>query len=142
MEGQQAQSPFEVAYQWPLWGGTARLVVRPDATTPCSREAALAAVRVEVDAVVAEVDAACSRFRPDSEVVRLAAAGGGSYEVSAVLAAAVAAALRGARLTDGAVDPTLGHALVEAGYDRDIDRCDRGRERRPAGPGRRPPPER
>ena len=72
--------------------------------------------------MVAAVDAACSRFRPDSEVTRLAAPPVPGREVSAVLASAVAAALRAARLTDGAVDPTLGHALVAAGYDRDIDR--------------------
>ena len=111
--------PPEVADQWSLWGGTARLVVRPGDDAVLA-QAALGAARAEVDAVVADVDAACSRFRPDSEVSRLAAAGGGSYEVSEVLASAVAAALRGARLTDGAVDPTLGHALVAAGYDRDI----------------------
>ncbi len=110
----------EVATDWPLWGGTARLVVRagPDAALA---EAALAAARTEVDAVVAAVDAACSRFRADSEVSRLAHAAGAPVQVSEVLASAVAAALRAARLTDGAVDPTLGNALVAAGYDRDID---------------------
>jgi FAD:protein FMN transferase len=113
-------APSEVASQWPLWGGTARLVVRPDADDPVVADAALLAAQRVVDGVVAEVDAACSRFRPDSEVRRLAAAGGGTYQVSHVLAAAVAAALRGARLTGGAVDPTLGTALVAAGYDRDI----------------------
>jgi FAD:protein FMN transferase len=111
--------PTEVYSQWPLWGGTARLVVRAG-DDPRLAEAALGAAQTEVDAVVGDVDAACSRFRADSEVARLARAGGGSYQISEVLTSAVAAALRGARLTDGAVDPTLGHALVAAGYDRDI----------------------
>jgi thiamine biosynthesis lipoprotein len=109
----------EVATDWPLWGGTARLVVRtgPD---PALAEAALGAARTEVDKVVEAVDAACSRFRADSEVALLAQAGGAEQHVSEWLASAVAAALRAARLTDGAVDPTLGNALIAAGYDRDI----------------------
>ena len=105
---------------WPLWGGTARLVVRagPD---PEAASRALEAARAEVDAVVVAVDRACSRFRADSEVVALAAAAGAEQPVSEVLGSALAAALRAADLTGGAVDPTLGHALVAAGYDRDID---------------------
>ncbi len=109
----------EIATDWPLWGGTARLVVRAG-SEPAFAEAALAAARTEVDAVVAAVDKACSRFRTDSEVTALARSGGAGVEVSEVLASAVAVALRAARLTDGAVDPTLGNALVAAGYDRDI----------------------
>jgi len=108
----------EVAADWPLWGGTARLVVR--APDEASAAAALDAARVEVDTVVEAVDAACSRFRPDSEVAALARAGGSPVPVSEVFGAAVAAALRAAELSDGAVDPTLGNALVAAGYDRDI----------------------
>jgi thiamine biosynthesis lipoprotein len=38
-----------------------------------------------------------------------------------VLLEAVLGALRAAHLTDGDVDPTVGHALVLAGYDRDFD---------------------
>ncbi len=129
--------PSEVAADWPLWGGTARLVVRPGDDDPVLGQAVLGAARGLVDEVVAQVDAACSRFRPDSEVVRLAEAGGGSYEVSELLAAAVSVALRAARLTDGAVDPTLGNALVSAGYDADIATV-RGRDAaQRAGPERR-----
>ena len=53
----------------------------------------------------------------------LAASGGrplSAQSLSPLLARAIAAALRAAELTDGAVDPTLGTALVAAGYDRDL----------------------
>jgi thiamine biosynthesis lipoprotein ApbE len=69
---------------------------------------------------LAALDAACSRFRADSEVARLEAAAGAPARISPMLAGAVAAALRGARLTDGDVDPTLGAAMSDAGYDRDF----------------------
>lgn len=41
--------------------------------------------------------------------------------VSELFAQLIAEALRAAELTDGAVDPTVGQALVAAGYDRDFD---------------------
>ncbi len=40
--------------------------------------------------------------------------------MSALLLEAIAAAQRAARLTGGAVDPTIGGALIRAGYDRDF----------------------
>ena len=109
----------EQRQDWPLWGGTARLVVRAGAEPEVAGRA-LTAARDEVDAVVQAVDRACSRFRSDSEVMALASAAGSEQRVSEVLGLALAAALRAADLTGGAVDPTLGHALVAAGYDRDI----------------------
>jgi thiamine biosynthesis lipoprotein len=74
---------------------------------------------------LAELDRACSRFRPDSEVSQLARAPGGPSglimaTVSPLLAEAVAVALRAASLTDGDVDPTVGGALSALGYDRDF----------------------
>lgn len=77
---------------------------------------ALRAVRAEIRAV----DEACSRFRPDSELSAVNRAGGACVRVGAVLCAALAAALRAARLTDGDVDPTVGGALAMLGYDRDF----------------------
>ncbi len=66
------------------------------------------------------IDLACSRFRADSELSQLnAAAGGPPVPVSPLLAEALGVALRAAALTDGDVDPTIGAALVLAGYDRD-----------------------
>jgi thiamine biosynthesis lipoprotein len=76
--------------------------------------------RVIADEKLAEVDLACSRFRPDSELSRLNAAGGKPVTVSQTLADLLGAALRAAELTDGRVDPTCGAALVALGYDRDF----------------------
>ncbi len=70
----------------------------------------------ELDAI----DRACSRFRPDSDLTRVNAhAGGRPVQVAPLLIEALLLALRAAELTDGDVDPTVGAALVLAGYDRD-----------------------
>ena len=61
-----------------------------------------------------------SRFRPDSELSALNRSSGGKASVSPTLAAVLAAALRGARQTDGLVTPTILGALEQAGYDRDF----------------------
>jgi thiamine biosynthesis lipoprotein len=80
----------------------------------------MAAARAVVAAEVAACDQACSRFRDDSDLSRLNEAGGRPTAVSARLLDELAVALRAARLTDGAVDPTIGKALVTLGYDRDF----------------------
>jgi thiamine biosynthesis lipoprotein len=81
----------------------------------------LATARAMLEADLAAVDLACSRFRPDSEIVALdRVMGGGPAEVSPLLAEAIAVALRAARLTDGDVDPTVGAAMNAVGYDRDF----------------------
>jgi FAD:protein FMN transferase len=82
--------------------------------------ARLAAARSILEAGLAEVDAACSRFRADSELVALDRAAGRPVELSPLLAEAVGVALRAADLTDGDVDPTVGEAIVAVGYDRDF----------------------
>jgi thiamine biosynthesis lipoprotein ApbE len=70
----------------------------------------------ELDAI----DRACSRFRPDSDLSRVNAhAGGRPVSVAPLLVQALELALRAAELTNGDVDPTIGAALVLAGYDRD-----------------------
>jgi thiamine biosynthesis lipoprotein len=69
---------------------------------------------------LAVVDAACSRFRADSEVVRLSAAGGRWVHASAVLRDALAVGMRAARLTAGDVDPTVGRSLRALGWDDDF----------------------
>jgi thiamine biosynthesis lipoprotein len=70
----------------------------------------------ELDAL----DRACSRFRPDSDLCRVnARAGGRPVPVAPLLTEALLVALRAAEVTDGDVDPTVGAALVLAGYDRD-----------------------
>ena len=52
-------------------------------------------------------------------IARVNASAGRAVHVSPLLADALALALRAAALTDGDVDPTVGSALVLAGYDRD-----------------------
>lgn len=64
------------------------------------------------------LDEACSRFRSDSELVRVNARAGHAVDVGPLLARAVAVAIEAAESTDGLVTPTLGTALARAGYDR------------------------
>ena len=101
-----------VSARWPALGSTAELLV--------ADPAALAPARRVVEHELAAIDAACSRFRPDSELCGLNARSGGSVRVSPLLAEAVEAALRVAAATGGDVDPTVGTALRFAGYDRDV----------------------
>jgi len=77
-----------------------------------------------LEADLADVDAACSRFRADSEICQLRGEGGRPARVSPLLAEAIAVALRAARLTDGDVDPTVGAAMSAIGYDRDFERIE------------------
>ena len=92
-------------------------------------------------AVMAEdlrcLDAACSRFRPDSELRRLEQTSGGSpVVVSPLLFEVFEVASAVAARTAGIVDPTVGSALIELGYDRDFDQIgDRHRtDRVPSAP--------
>ena len=86
-------------------------------TEPGQRDAADAILRAEL----AAVDAACSRFRDDSELSRLNRAGGRVVPISRYFAEALAVALTAAQATDGDVDPTCGRSLIAIGYDRDFD---------------------
>lgn len=86
-------------------------------TDPASLDVAVGAVQ----RTVAAFDLACSRFRDDSELSAVNAAAGTAVRASPLMIEAVRAALRAARLTDGDVDPTVGHALVALGYDRDFE---------------------
>jgi len=80
----------------------------------------LAAAKSAVDEVVQAVDLAANRFREDSELSRLNATPDRAVVISPLLTKLIAAALRGARLTGGAVDPTVGSAIKLAGYDADF----------------------
>jgi FAD:protein FMN transferase len=91
-------------------------------TEPAQRDLAEAILRAEL----AAVDAACSRFRDDSELSRLNRAGGREITVSRYFADALAVALAAAEATDGDVDPTCGRSLIAIGYDRDFDELRRG----------------
>lgn len=77
---------------------------------------ALDVVREEIDGI----DRACSRFRDDSDLMRLHRGAGRWTTVSPLLFEAIQIALDAARASDGAVDPTVGEALRRIGYDRDF----------------------
>ena len=71
--------------------------------------------------VIGELDAACNRFRVDSELSRLNAAAGSPLRVSSTLLAALDAAIAASAATDGLCDPTVLASLLAWGYDRDYD---------------------
>ncbi len=72
--------------------------------------------------VLERVDALASRFRADSEISALhrRAGSGAPVRVGVDLFEAIGVAIRAARLTGGAVDPTVGSAMVRLGYDVDF----------------------
>lgn len=82
----------------------------------------LDAARRAVEEVLDRVDRTYSRFREDSEIVALNARAGATVAVSPLLATAISAGLRAARVTGGAVDPTVGRAMRAIGYDGDFER--------------------
>jgi FAD:protein FMN transferase len=86
---------------------------------------ALVRARSRVQRELHAIDRACSRFRDDSELAYLNAHAGHKVSASPMLFAAVELAVRAAQLTGGDVDPTVGQALVLAGYDRDWRLLDR-----------------
>ncbi len=109
------------AAHWDALGTSVDLLL----THEPSLELASAVVR----SVLEQVDLTYSRFREDSELSRLNASPGRSTHVSPLLAEAIDVALRAARLTDGAVDPTVGRAMRLVGYDDDFPRLALGRDR-------------
>ena len=64
------------------------------------------------------LDLACSRFRDDSELVRVNRAHGAPVPASALLRAAVRCSIDVADWSGGLVDPTVGRSLRLLGYDR------------------------
>jgi thiamine biosynthesis lipoprotein ApbE len=118
--GTAGQITREASASWRAIGTGVQVVV-----TDASR---LTAARAMLEADLAAVDLACSRFRPDSEIVALdrlmtgvpGGTGAEPVEISPLLAEAIAVALRAARLTEGDVDPTVGAAMNAVGYDRDF----------------------
>ena len=108
----------EAAASWRALGTLVHLVVTEPSRLPAARSL--------LEADLAAVDLACSRFRADSEIRTLPASGQtagptSGQQVSPLLAEAIAVALRAAELTDGNVDPTVGAAMSAIGYDRDFE---------------------
>ena len=72
----------------------------------------------EARAVFEQVEACCSRFRPQSELSRANADEADAVRVSPLLAGALEAASRARSLTGGLVDAAVGQAVRAWGYDR------------------------
>ncbi len=104
------RSVTSTARSWRALGTYIELSVENEAA---AAEAAPLAV-----AVLDDVDAACSRFRADSDLVRANQAAGQWVSVSPILIGALQVALRAAHTTEGLVDPTLGELMIAGGYDR------------------------
>jgi len=115
-------APASVSFE--ALGGVATVAT----TVAGELDTALAVVKAEVRAI----DVTASRFRADSEIERLNARAGERVRVSPLLFDAIAVAIRAAHASDGSVDPTLGTALIAAGYDRDWRELERPS---PAAPG-------
>lgn len=92
------------AAQWELWTTTVRIVV--------ADTAALGEAMELLHLFLADVEAAASRFREDSEVSRIARSTATHHEVSPLLAEMTGAALTAAAVTGGSVDPTIGTVLA------------------------------
>jgi thiamine biosynthesis lipoprotein len=82
----------------------------------------VAPARVAVERVLHDVDVAYSRFRPDSELQRAQTTPRREWRISQLLTQAIDTAMRAARETGGAVDPTIGRAMRAIGYDDDFAR--------------------
>ena len=123
-------------------GGRVRRLVTPTsssfpalgttAVVCVTNAAALADARVALERELSAIDRACSRFRPDSELVRLNAGAGAAVQVGEALFEAIAVALRVAAATHGLVDPTVGRSLRLAGYDRTFEQVRTGRREGPS----------
>jgi len=88
------------------------------ATVVVDEASLLEDARALLESELVLVDKACSRFRPDSELVRANARAGHTVEIGALLTESIATAIDAAASTDGLVTPTLGSAINGAGYDR------------------------
>ncbi len=111
----RADAGLEAHADWPALGTQVRLVV----TDPDQLAAGCLLLRADL----ADIDMACSRFRADSELVKVNATASSQPDgvpISALLTEAVAVALAAARQTRGSVDPTVGAAMAAVGYDRDF----------------------
>ena len=109
-----AATGADASASWRALGTLVQLVVTDPSALPAARRL--------LESDLAEVDAACSRFRADSEIRALH--GGHPTKISPLLAEAITVALRAARLTDGDVDPTVGAAMSAVGYDRDFEKIE------------------
>ncbi|TCO26592.1 thiamine biosynthesis lipoprotein [Kribbella steppae] len=102
---------------WTAWSCTVRLTVDDPAV--------LGAACGELKALMDRVDKAASRFRPDSELSVVNSRADAMVPVSRLLVDLVDVSLVAASMSGGAVDPTVGAAVIAAGYNDDIERVRR-----------------
>lgn len=96
---------------------TVQIVVGRDGTPAAEAEAGAAIERAF--GWFRQIEATCTRFDPDSELMRLARNHGAAVVVSPTLYHAIEFAMAVARDTAGAFDPTVGHALERLGFNRE-----------------------
>ena len=89
-----------------------------------------------VERLFLALEAALSRFRPDSDLERLNRSRAETVIVSPLLATALEDALRASAATEGRFDPTIASALEAAGYDRTFSELEPGPLRDPVPAGR------
>jgi FAD:protein FMN transferase len=106
----RSMSPATASF--PALGTTAEITTL-DALSLAS---AIDVLERELDAI----DRACSRFRADSEISRLARNGGRWMTASRLLREALLAGVDAAAATGGAVDPTVGASMRALGWDADF----------------------
>lgn len=97
---------------WSDWSCTVRLTVDDPAVLDVASR--------DLRDLMGRVDRAASRFRSDSELSMVNRNAGKLVPVSPLLARLVDIALVAAEQTGGATDPTVGGAVIAAGYDTDI----------------------
>ena len=93
-------------------GTSVRVVIWPPQELPSALKA--------VDLALSQLDRQASRFRWDSEISVLNSSEGDTFIIGDGLADVLATAVAAAKCTEGLVDPTVGAALIAAGYDRDF----------------------
>jgi thiamine biosynthesis lipoprotein ApbE len=81
----------------------------------------LGEARSILESDLAELDEACSRFRADSELCLVEQSAGQWVAISPLLTAAISVALGAAAFSGGDLDPTVGSAMRDLGYDRTFD---------------------
>jgi len=74
-----------------------------------------------VEKLMHQIEQEISRFLPHSDLSRLNAAAGHPYQAGKMLWDLVVEALAWAANTDGLFDPTVGRAMLAAGYDRSFE---------------------
>ncbi|HUY53630.1 MAG TPA: FAD:protein FMN transferase [Candidatus Nanopelagicaceae bacterium] len=100
--------------------GASRAALGTTAQVVVPAGAALESSLQWLDQWLDQADRAANRFRPDSDISGLNSDPAGEREVSWRLADLLRASLFWARRTHGLVDPTVGAALVAAGYEGDF----------------------